>query len=41
MEPIYVVLIINLVIWLGLFGYLVKMNGQINDMKNKMDKLDK
>ncbi len=41
MEPIYVVMIINLVVWGGLFGYLVKMNNQIKDMKNKMDQLNK
>lgn len=41
MEPIYVVLIINLIVWTGLFGYTFFTNNKINDLKEKIDKLEK
>ena len=40
MEPIYVVLIINLIVWTGLFGYIFLTNKKINELKNKIGQLD-
>jgi len=37
MSDIYVVLIINLIIWLGIFGYLFSLNTQINLLKQKLE----
>jgi len=37
MEDIYVVLIINLIIWIGIFGYLFSLNSKVNKLKNKID----
>ena len=41
MEPIYVVLIINLIVWTGLFGYTFFTNKNIDELKNKIGKLEK
>lgn len=41
MEPIYLVLVINLIVWTGLFSYIFFTNNKINDLKNKIDKLEK
>jgi len=38
MEPIYVVLIINLIVWSGIFGYLIKMDRELSRVKRKLDK---
>lgn len=41
MEPIYVVLIVNLIVWTGLFGYIFFTNKKIDELKNKIGQLDK
>jgi CcmD family protein len=41
MEPIYVVLIINLIIWAGIFGYIFHINKKVNDLKSKITKFEK
>lgn len=41
MEPIYVVLIINLIIWTGIFGYIFHINNKVNDLKSKINKFEK
>lgn len=41
MEPIYVVLIINLIVWSGIFGYTFFTNKQINQLKVKIDSIEK
>ena len=40
MEPVYVVLIINLIIWTGIFGYLFFMNKQISQLKYELKKFE-
>ena len=39
MKPVYVVLIINLIIWSGIFGYLVVTNKKVSELKKKLDSL--
>ena len=39
MNPLYVVLIINLVIWLGVFLYINKTDREIKQLKNEVDEL--
>lgn len=39
MKPVYVVLIINLIIWSGIFGYLVVTNKKVAELKKKLDSL--
>ena len=41
MEPVYVVMFINLVIWAGLFGYLYKINNQVSKLNGKLQNLQK
>ncbi|HID37938.1 MAG TPA: CcmD family protein [Calditrichaeota bacterium] len=38
MEPIYVVLIINLIIWAGIFYYLTRLNKEVDELKKKLNK---
>ena len=37
MEAIYVVLIINLIIWTGIFGYVFKMDREVAELKRRME----
>lgn len=39
MEPIYVVLIINLIIWTGIFGFLVSTESKVNRLSKKLKEL--
>jgi CcmD family protein len=39
MEPIYVVLIINLIVWTGIFLYTLYLNKSISDLKAKLKRL--
>jgi CcmD family protein len=39
MEPIYVVLIIILIIWVGIFGYMFYIDKEVNKLKKKISKL--
>ncbi|MEJ2053786.1 MAG: CcmD family protein [Calditrichaceae bacterium] len=41
MEPLYVVLIINLIVWAGLFGYIALTDKKINELKDKLNKIEK
>ena len=41
MEPIYIVLIIIIVIWTGIFGYLLHLGQQIRILKKTLEKVDK
>lgn len=41
MEPIYVVLIINLIIWSGIFIQIFNTNKQIKNLSQKIDRLEK
>jgi CcmD family protein len=38
MNPIYVVLSINLIVWTGIFGYIVYLNKEINRLKSELKK---
>ena len=38
MEPLYVVLIINLIVWAGIFYFLTRINKEVDDLKARIDK---
>jgi len=37
MADIYVVLTINLIVWFGIFGYLLSLNNKISKLKSKIE----
>lgn len=39
MDPVYIVLIINLVIWLGVFLYINKTGREIRQLKREIESL--
>lgn len=39
MQPIYVVLVINLIIWTGIFSYLLITDKKIEGLKKKLNKI--
>lgn len=41
MEPIYIVLIIIVIIWLGIFGYMLHLDKQIKNLQDKFENLQK
>jgi CcmD family protein len=41
MEPVYIVLVITVVIWLGIFTYMFHLDKQINLLKKMVDKFEK
>jgi len=41
MEPIYVVLIIILIIWLGIFGYMFYIDKEVTKLTTRVKKLEK
>ena len=41
MEPIYVVLAIILIIWVGIFGYMFYINNEVKTLVKKVKKLEK
>ncbi len=41
MEPTYVVLLINLIIWVGLFTYVFSLNKNISELKDQIERLKK
>ena len=41
MEPIYIVLVITIVIWIGIFGYMLNLTGQVKKMRKIVDKIQK
>ena len=40
MEPIYIVLVIIVVIWIGIFGYMMHLDKQIKVLKNTLKKIE-
>ncbi len=40
MPDIYIVVLINLIVWLGIFSYLFSLNTQINHLKRKLDNFE-
>jgi len=41
MEDIYIVLSIVLIIWIGIFSYMMYLDKEVKNLKNKMDGLYK
>ena len=41
MGPVYIVLIITVVIWLGIFAYMFHLDKQIGLLKKTIDKFEK
>ncbi len=39
MQPIYIVLSINLIIWAGIFGYLFSTDKKIAELSRKIERL--
>jgi len=40
MEPIYVVLIIILIIWIGIFGYMFYIDREVTKISKRIKKLE-
>jgi CcmD family protein len=40
MEPIYIVLVIVLVVWVGIFSYMLHIDKQVKDLKKMLKKFD-
>lgn len=40
MDPVYVVLIVNLIIWLGVFLYVNKTDREIKRLKREIEDLN-
>lgn len=40
MEPIYVVLAIILIIWIGIFGYMLYIDKEVKSLIKKVKKLE-
>jgi CcmD family protein len=36
MQPIYIVLLVVLIVWTGVFGYMFYLNREIKKLKEKM-----
>jgi CcmD family protein len=41
MEPTYIVLVINLIIWIGLFTYVFTLNRKLSELKEQIKRLKK
>ena len=41
MEPIYTVLIIVLIIWAGIFGFLWHLSSQVRRLRSRVEKIEK
>jgi CcmD family protein len=41
MEPIYVVLIIILLIWSGIFGYMLYIDKEVKNLLKRVKKIEK
>ena len=39
MEPIYIVLIIVIVIWIGIFGYMLRLDKEVKKLNEELKKL--
>lgn len=40
MEPIYIVLVINLIIWAGIFTYIMGTDKKIRELTKKVEQID-
>jgi|LGVF01.1.fsa_nt_gb CcmD family protein len=41
MEPIYIVLVIVIVIWIGIFSYMLHLDKQVKVLKKIIEKIEK
>ncbi len=41
MQPVYIVLIINLIIWAGIFGFMFNTDKKISALSAKLERLNK
>lgn len=41
MTPIYTVMMIIIIIWIGIFGYMLHIDSQIKKLRKKVQKLEK
>ena len=41
MEPIYIVLVIVLIVWIGIFGYMFNLDKQVKNIKKNLEKIEK
>jgi len=41
MEPIYIVLVIVVVIWIGIFCYMLHLDKQVKVLKKIIEKIEK
>ncbi len=41
MQPVYVVLIINLIIWAGIFGFMFNTDKKISSLSVKLERLNR
>ena len=39
MEPIYIVLSIVIVIWIGIFGYMLRLDKEVKKLNEELKKL--
>ena len=39
MEPIYIVLFIVIVIWIGIFGYMLRLDKEVKKLNEELKKL--
>ncbi|TFG96707.1 MAG: CcmD family protein [Calditrichales bacterium] len=40
MEPIYIVLVIILVIWAGIFGYMLHLDKEVKNLREKLKNIE-
>lgn len=40
-ENIYVVLVVTMLVWLGLFAYMMMMNKRVKDVEEQLERLKK
>jgi len=41
MEPLYTVMIIILIIWCGIFGYMLHLDNQVKKLRKKVQNFEK
>ena len=41
MEPVYIVLIVIIIVWVGIFGYMLHLDREIKGLKKKLQRTEK
>jgi CcmD family protein len=41
MEPVYTVMIITLIVWFGIFGYMLYLDNQVKKLRKKVQNFEK